>query len=89
MEHIVKILVERYRPRTEFKMLHNMMDTLLEHAGEWPIDKTNRWIGFIQGILFVEGVLNIDEERDFTRPLFHAYYESVGIEKPKSVTIPM
>jgi len=69
-------------------MLISMMDTMLQHSTEWPVDKTNRWIGFIQGVLFSNGTLDVDEERDFTRPLFHAYYDSIGVERPESVTIP-
>ena len=35
-------------------------------------DKANRWLGFVQGVLIAGGVLTIEGERDFTRPIFHA-----------------
>lgn len=34
-------------------------------------DKISRWIGFIQGVMSVKGYISVDEERDFSRPLFH------------------
>jgi len=36
----------------------------------WEIDKISRWLGFIQGVLVCNGILNVDEERNYTRPLF-------------------
>ena len=36
----------------------------------WPIDKISRWLGFIQGILIYNNILTVDDERNFTRPLF-------------------
>lgn len=38
--------------------------------GEMPYGKACRWLGFIQGVLCVCGVLTVAEERDFTRPIF-------------------
>lgn len=35
-------------------------------------DKANRWLGFVQGVMISGGVLTIEAERDYTRPLFHA-----------------
>lgn len=67
------------------EMIHRMFLKLKEHCDDWPADKTGRWIGFIQGVLFAEGLLDINTERDFTRPLFHAYYRENGIEIPPSV----
>lgn len=50
------------------------------NALSYPADKLHRWLGFIQGVLCVVGVINVDEERDFTRPLLHSYHN----EKPES-----
>ena len=49
-----------------------MCDHMLEHVDEFEEDKSSRWMGFVQGVLTVAGVLNVDIERDHTRPLFHA-----------------
>lgn len=56
-----------------------------EHASEWPIDKLSRWLGFIQGVMTFQGLLNVEEERDFSRPLFHAAYRAEGMAPPASV----
>jgi len=54
---------------------------------EMDITKLSRWLGFIQGMLFVYGVISIDEERDFSRPLIHKAFEQMGLEKPKTINI--
>lgn len=35
-----------------------------------PLNKLNRWLGYIQGCLIWEGLTTVEAERDFTRPLF-------------------
>lgn len=35
-----------------------------------PILKLNRWLGYIQGLLIERGMTTVQEERDWTRPLF-------------------
>lgn len=91
MEDIVKALVARYDSKLDDSLasdrLRNMMVSMLKNVNDWPIDKTNRWIGFVQGVMWTKGLIDIDEERDFTRPLFHTYYELHGIEKPASVDV--
>ena len=91
MKDIVKALVTRYGPMLDHSLasdrLRDMMIVLLENADDWPVDKTNRWLGFIQGVMWTRDLIDIDEERNFTRPLFHAYYEAQGIEKPTSVDV--
>jgi len=50
-------------------------------------DKQSRWLGFIQGVMTVYDLLDVDTERNFSRPLFHQAYEDMGIEKPKSISV--
>lgn len=64
--------------------LHQMINKALEEVDRWPVDKVGRWIGFVQGVLFENGALDIRAERDRTRPLFHAAYRELGIEPPES-----
>ncbi|MFG6080454.1 hypothetical protein ACEUZ9_001058 [Paracoccus litorisediminis] len=47
-----------------------------------PIDKLSRWLGFVQGCLAMRGLISVDAERDFSRPLFHAAYCTAGDEPP-------
>jgi hypothetical protein len=35
-----------------------------------PLNKLNRWLGYIQGCLICWRVTTVETERDFTRPLF-------------------
>ncbi len=51
-----------------------------------PTDKVSRWIGFVQGVLAVHGLLDVDGERDRTRPLFHAAYKAMGLTIPESMS---
>ena len=41
-------------------------------------DKASRWLGFVQGCLAMRGIIDVDDERDYSRSLFH---EAVG-EQP-------
>ena len=51
---------------------------------DWPDDKQARWLGFIQGVLVMRGLLSVEAERDATRPLFHAAYGKclASVEEP-------
>ncbi|QIV65879.1 hypothetical protein Cp1R7AA1_166 [Mesorhizobium phage Cp1R7A-A1] len=35
-----------------------------------PVPKLCRWLGYIQGVLIERGLTTVQEERDWTRPLF-------------------
>jgi deoxyribodipyrimidine photolyase len=54
---------------------------------EYPIDKLSRWLGFVQGVLYSNNIIDLDEERDFSRKLFKQAYKDQGIEIPKSVDV--
>lgn len=70
--------------RTSWQNLRWMATQALDHVNLWPVDKTSRWIGFIQGVLATRGYLDVDAERDRTRPLFHKAYEAVGYRIPET-----
>ena len=50
----------------------------------FPIDKTGRWIGFVQGVLALSKYLNVDMERDRTRPILHDAYKRTGQIPPET-----
>lgn len=52
-----------------------------------PDDKLSRWLGFVQGVMTVKGLISVDKERDITRFLFHKAYEEMGLKQPKSVSV--
>lgn len=41
---------------------------------KYPFDKMCRWLGFVQGVMASHSMINVNEERDYTRPLFHKLY---------------
>ena len=43
----------------------------ITNGAEYPFDKMNRWLGFAQGVLAATGIIDVDAEREFTRPLLH------------------
>tara|TARA_Y100001973_G_C5105040_1_gene284667 strand:- start:59 stop:388 length:330 start_codon:yes stop_codon:yes gene_type:complete len=82
----VTILVENEKEwpencptRTQPENLIWMCETAITNLDDFPIDKTNRWLGFVQGCMAVYGMIDVDEERNLSRPLFHSAY--VGNEK--------
>lgn len=43
-------------------------------------DKLSRWVGFLQGVLFSNGLITIDAERDYSRELYKPVYTSMGLD---------
>ena len=70
---------------TRFEHLHWMLDTCLANLAEWPVDKTSRWIGYVQGVLTTRGTITTEDERNRTRPFFHEAYKATGQVIPKTV----
>ena len=97
MEKILNTLCDRYisiLEENEFgtdthssEHLIKMCLCIKENANKWPVDKSNRWLGYIQGVLTVYGFLDVAEERSFTRPLFHEYYARIGLRDIPSVDV--
>jgi hypothetical protein len=61
-----------------------MCRTALQHQ-DYPIDKLSRWLGFVQGVLTARGKLSVDDERDYSKPLFHNAYEMDGHQIPPTI----
>lgn len=84
-QEILTLLFRRYEvaARTQFTPLSdavgkdmaartlNLCAHAIVHINELSEDKANRWLGFVQGVLCAAGIVDVDEERDYTRPLFH------------------
>jgi hypothetical protein len=69
---------------------HTIMQMGINAIGSperFPAEKMSRWLGFIQGILFANGVITIDEERNISRPLIHRAYKNAGLNPPESIDI--
>lgn len=70
---------------TGHKHLKWMCKTIQEEGHDWPIDKTSRWLGFIQGILCSKQVLSVENERNETRHKFHEAYQKINKKIPKTL----
>ncbi len=84
----IKIIDENLLDEDEYKYkLKSMLEIGLVEIDTWPIDKLYRWLGFVQGVLTMKELITVDEEREFSRPLFHEAYRQSGIEIPKTISI--
>jgi hypothetical protein len=57
----------------------------LENLHVWPEDKLSRWLGYIQGVLAARGIIDVQQERDLSRPLFHAAYSNADVPIPSTL----
>lgn len=63
--------VERYRDIVSHSEGCRDLDKFLnEFNTDVPLNKLNRWLGYVQGVLIERGFTTVQEERDWTRPLF-------------------
>lgn len=67
-------------PRLAMSNLEWMCATGQAQAATMPEDKASRWLGFVQGCLAMRGLIDVDTERDRTRPLFHGAARARGID---------
>lgn len=63
-----------------------MLKTLLDNAN-WPDLKIGKWLGFIEGFLIFNNITTIDDERNFTRKIYHKHYKNKNIKIPESVDV--
>lgn len=52
-----------------------------------PADKLRGWLGYVQGVLVAQGHLDMDDERQRTRPIFHMAYLAEGTPVPPTVAV--
>lgn len=74
-----------FPPHGDPEHLAWMVDQIAVNINTWPIDKSARWLGFIQAMMVAQSWITVDEERDRTRPIFHQAYIDEGLETPRSV----
>jgi hypothetical protein len=67
--------------------VHQLLTVGLENVNTFPIDKLYRWLGFAQGVLSAFDMIDVNTERDISRPLFHTMYQQLDIEIPISVDV--
>lgn len=71
---------------TDLVHLRWMCEQMRDLPESTPLDKASRWLGFVQGCLVMHGLISVSQERDFSRPLFHAAYRETGISIPETVS---
>ena len=76
---------KKYADDEIFIRVKDMIDVALKE--EMLEDKQSRWLGFVQGVLVMYELICIEDEREFSRPLFHEAYEKMGIKKPKTISL--
>lgn len=69
--HLLANLPERCRAEG----LSGLCSEVINHHARYPFDKLNRWLGFVQGVLAAVGIIDVDEEREFSRPFLHAFHD--------------
>jgi hypothetical protein len=71
--------------KTSYYHIRWMCQVCLEHIEDWPVDKLSRWLGFIQGLLTTKSEILVDNERSFSRKLFHEAYTKDNIIIPETL----
>jgi hypothetical protein len=64
--------------------LRNMCLTIIDKVDGWPIDKSSRWMGYIQKGVIDLKLTSMERERNFSRPLFHQAYIDSGLIPPET-----
>lgn len=67
--------------------LIELIDIAVSKGNTFPTDKLNRWLGFVQAIVIFNNLTSVQEERDYSRPWFHAAYQNEGIDIPETIDL--
>jgi len=70
----------------KIKRVEGLIDTLLANV-DWPDLKIGVWLGSAETILIENGVSSYEAERDFSRPIKHAYFTSIGEPIPATTNV--
>ena len=66
------VLSIEQKPGDETNPIHLIwMLQQIKDDSEMSQTKRHRWLGYIQGVLVMRGVFSVEEEREYTRPIFN------------------
>ena len=66
------VLSIEQKPGDETDPIHLIwMLQQIKDDSEMSQTKRHRWLGYIQGVLVMKGVFSVEEEREYTRPIFN------------------
>lgn len=57
------------------KDLNDVIREALASVEKSTFESLSIRLGYIQGVLAVKGLISVDEEREFTRPLLHSLHD--------------
>lgn len=66
--------------------LISVLETAISYHNLYE-DKLSRWLGYVQGIMSVYGWVDVNDERNSTRELFHKAYVDSDMPIPESVSV--
>lgn len=67
-------------PKVSADNVLTLCEEVIKNAKNYPYDKLNRWLGFVQGVLACNDIIYVDRERDYTRPLFHKLHPAPSFD---------
>lgn len=53
--------------------LERMCDAIIEHAEDWPVTKSHRWIGFIQGAMIANRMIDLKDAKSMFDEVKNSY----------------
>lgn len=66
--------VRDVQPKCDYQSIIDLCHEAVQFGHTYPLDKMHRWLGFVQGVLAAKGAIRVDDERAYTRPIFHKLY---------------
>lgn len=75
------IIASKNAPKVSLSYIRWFIQETIGRSTTIPIDKLGRWVGFIQGVLAANGILDVDKERKLSRPCFEAVYREQELEE--------
>ncbi len=67
----LKLCAERYDKMSENMEINEFVKEFSDCIDKrFPLCKLNRWLGYIQAVLIINNVSDVETERNWTRPLF-------------------
>jgi hypothetical protein len=73
--------------KTNSGHLINMLKAGISNEEIWPVEKLYNWLGYVSGVMTENKLIDVDTERDFSRPLYHQYYRKTNREIPETLNL--
>lgn len=77
-------IIDKRKTKTSLLKLDNLLelcDKAVNRVDDFTIDKHSRWLGYIQGFLAANGLIDVQVERDYTRILYQNIYKKYNIKQ--------